>query len=729
MRRPKPVDGRPAATNAPQSVDATLIDISRPAVGPAAAQVAGPMVITFSLATDVGRVRHNNEDYVQAERILRENRRYALWAVADGVGGGPQGEKASKTAIETVVDYLVHEPWDDPALALTQAFALANHNVYEITGEGAAASTMVAALVAEPEGVVTIANVGDSRAYIVLNGEARPITDDHSIVAARIAAGQITPLEARSAPDRNVLTRSIGSETDVLVDVFGPRQLQLPERLVLCTDGVHGMIDDATLGRIAGSLPIPECASALVAASVEAGGRDNATALVGGYAPVAPVQQVAAAGLGMAAAGGPAAAGASGLPPFVPSYARTGRPSSQAQRRVSPKLAVLGAVGAVLVLAIVATIGMALMRSPESGEASPSFANGSAVGPIVSAAGSATDTPSPPTASLLAQGQFSPAGSMAVGRSGATATLLQSGQVLMAGGGDSSAELYDPTSGKFTKTGSMKTARTGATATLLGTGKVLIAGGGDSSAELYDPTSGQFTKTGPMKTARTGATATLLGDGKRVLIAGGSDSSKKSQPTAEIYDPATSTFTDTWAMAAARTNATATLVGAKVLITGGIDAGGNAVKSAELFDPATDHFIAADSMAAARIGAVAALLPNGKVLVAGGSDGSAFLSQAEIFDPANGKFAPTDPMAIGRSFGTATVLSDGRVLIVGGSAGLSPTPMAEIYDSKSGKFSLASPMAVARENHTETLLKTGQVLIAGGSDGSASLKSAELYNP
>jgi protein phosphatase len=355
-----------------------LIDISRPAVGPAAAQVAGPMVITFSLATDIGRVRHNNEDFVQAERILRENRRYAVWAVADGVGGGPQGEKASKTAVETLIDYLVHEAWDDPAQALTQAFALANHNVYEITGEGAAASTMVAALVAEPEGVVTIANVGDSRAYIVLNGEARPITDDHSIVAARVAAGQITAVEARTAPDRNVLTRSIGSETEVLVDLFGPRQLQLPERLLLCTDGVHGMIDDATLGRIAGSLPITECASALVAAAVEAGGRDNATALVGGYAPVAPVLPVAAAGAAAAVAGlAPASpgSGSSGLPSFVPSYAQNAaRGGKHTHNRLLFAGAVLG-IGLAIVVVLGLIAAMAFKNDDESG------AGASATGP------------------------------------------------------------------------------------------------------------------------------------------------------------------------------------------------------------------------------------------------------------------------------------------------------------------------------------------------------------
>ena len=292
MKRREPTGGRPAGGQSSHASDRTMIDIDRPAGSGSVGQQAGVSVVQVSVATDVGRVRHNNEDYVQAERIVHDGRRYSMWAVADGVGGGPQGERASRTAVETVVDYLAHEPWNDPSVALTQAFALANRNVYEITGDGAAASTLVAALVAEPEGVVCIANVGDSRAYIAVAGQLRQVTDDHSIVEARVAAGQLTAEEARTAPNRNILTRSIGSEAEVLVDVFGPRQLQPNEVLILCTDGVHGMIDDAQIARIATAFPIAQSAGALVAAAVEAGGRDNATALVGGYAqdgaPAAP---------------------------------------------------------------------------------------------------------------------------------------------------------------------------------------------------------------------------------------------------------------------------------------------------------------------------------------------------------------------------------------------------------------------------------------------------------
>lgn len=350
MKSPKPAKRGPMASPGPHASDRTLVDYEHPAVAASVGQPAGPWILGVSVATDIGRVRHNNEDYIQAERILRGDRRYSLWVVADGVGGGPQGERASRTAVETVVDYLVHDPWTDPTVALTEAFALANRNVFEITGEGAAASTMVAALVSEQDGMVYIANVGDSRAYLIAGGEARQITDDHSIVAARIAAGQITAAEARTAPDRNVVTRSIGSETEVLVDMFGPRQLQPNERLVLCTDGIHGMIDDAAIGWLAGGLPLAESAGALVAAAVEAGGKDNATALVGGYAPAVIGAAVPLAGAAARVRGG----------------------------RRSRRRAVIAAVVLALVLGFVATLA-ALLVSSSSTPSTPSTAPASAI--------------------------------------------------------------------------------------------------------------------------------------------------------------------------------------------------------------------------------------------------------------------------------------------------------------------------------------------------------------
>jgi serine/threonine protein phosphatase PrpC/WD40 repeat protein len=657
MKRPLPSERRPVASPGPQSVDETMIDMSRPAGPGSVGQQAGRSTLQVAVATDVGRVRRNNEDYVQAERVVRDGRRYSMWAVADGVGGGPQGELASKTAVETIVDYLAHEPWTDPSVALTEAFALANRNVFEITGEGSAASTMVAALASEPEGVVCIANVGDSRAYIVAGGEARQITDDHSVVAARVAAGQITAAEARTAPDRNVLTRSIGSETETLVDIFGPRQLQPNERLVLCTDGVHGMIDDDAIARLGGGLPIAESAGALVAAAVEAGGKDNATALVGGFAAQG------ASGGAVRTAGGAS-------------------PTLGANRR-PPNLAVLAAAGLVLAI-VLATVALLNSGSPSAGQSTfpsvPLTRNGSQVAIISTSPVTSTKatTSSLPLASpTLATSAFISTGSMTEARSGATATLLSNGKVLILGGSqDASAELYDPSTGKFTDTGSMTEARNSATATRLQDDSVLIAGGSqDTIAELYDPTSGKFSPTiGSMIKGRIGATATLISDGT-VLIAGGGDRS------AELYDPKTGQFSPTGLMETARIGATATLLSdGTVLIAGGSN-GSKSLGSAEIYDPTKETFTATGSMPTARGGAAATVLSGGSVLIVGGSDSKGVaLASVVIYDPAKDRFFASAAMVIARDHATLALLSDGRVLVVGGLGGTSkPVASAELY--------------------------------------------------
>jgi len=184
-----------------------------------------------------------------------------------------------------------------------------------------------------------------------------------------------------------------------------------------------------------------------------------------------------------------------------------------------------------------------------------------------------------------------------------TATFLQNGKVLLAGGHDSghialpTAEIYDPTNvDGFLATGSMTTARESHTATLLPNGKVLIAGGADnvathSSAELYDPATGIFTATEPMATPREGHTATLLPNGK-VLIAGGySNLQNWFSDTAELYDPSTETFTATGSMRTSRSQHTATLLpNGRVLLAGGRNSTEGALSSAEIYDPAMGAF-------------------------------------------------------------------------------------------------------------------------------------------
>jgi serine/threonine protein phosphatase PrpC len=235
-----------------------------------------------AVATHAGSVRRVNEDAVARARVASAaGEPYTLWLVADGVGGGPAGEEASHTAVEAVVEHLARSTWTRPADALTEAYEIAGHRVHDLTATGAAATTLVAALISEVDGRVWIANVGDSRAYLVTRGALRVLTEDHSIAGAEVSAGRMTREAARTAAGRNILTRALGPRSGVEVDVFGPWRLAPGKRIVLCTDGVYGVVDETKILALA-SLPPRQAAEGLVAAVVAAGGRDDATACVGG---------------------------------------------------------------------------------------------------------------------------------------------------------------------------------------------------------------------------------------------------------------------------------------------------------------------------------------------------------------------------------------------------------------------------------------------------------------
>lgn len=354
---------------------------------------------------------------------------------------------------------------------------------------------------------------------------------------------------------------------------------------------------------------------------------------------------------------------------------------------------------------------------------------------------------------------FTPMGNMQTAREDHTATLLNDGRVLVAGGMDwaalrvcpfetrcfqlsalASAEIFDPATGAFTSTGEMSVARGGHTATLLNDGRVLVTGGTDRratafrTAEIFDPSTGAFTVTGNMVVERSGQTATLLANGK-VLLAGGYN--ENPTLTAELFDPATGEFTATGNMTATRFGHTATLLNdGRVLLAGGDTGSKGPTPTAELYDPATGTFAPTGSMSVAH--SRATLLKSGAVLMAGGGGSDGITATAELFNPAKGTFAPTGSMSTVRAGHTATLLPSGKVLVTGGIdkdgtvGNIHYLATAEMYDPASGTFAAAGNMEIERSGHAAILLLNGDVLITGGinadnAENLNSLGSAELF--
>lgn len=332
---------------------------------------------------------------------------------------------------------------------------------------------------------------------------------------------------------------------------------------------------------------------------------------------------------------------------------------------------------------------------------------------------------------------FRPTGNMSTGRSAHSATTLQGGKVLIAGGNGclfstyyfyysgscvlNSAEIYDPANGTFTKLAvNMSTTRDMHTATLLPDGRVLLAGGSGPSAELYDPSSGKFVATGNMSAPRSGHTATLLNNGK-VLVVGGTNMTG-ALASAELYDPAAGTFAITGSLANGRTFHTATLLGnGKVLIAGGSGSQSNvSLSTAELYDPSTGTFSATGSLGTSRVNHTATLLSNNKVLVAGGNTNGNPSASAELYDVAGGAFTATGTMVTKRQSHIAAILSNGNVLLAGGSVG---DFTAEFYDPVAGIFTQTGSLATGRSLAAAAVLADGRVLVSGGSDAI----SADIY--
>jgi hypothetical protein len=322
-------------------------------------------------------------------------------------------------------------------------------------------------------------------------------------------------------------------------------------------------------------------------------------------------------------------------------------------------------------------------------------------------------------------------GSLAQDRLLHTATLLHTGKVLVAGGFNRTAELYDAASGTWSATGWTRTAHRYHTATLLEDGRVLLAGGdgakATASAELYDAGTGTWSATGNLVTWRRHHAAALLQDG-RVLVVGGTDAAGAVLASAELYDPVTGTWSLTGYLGMGRRNASATVLGdGRVLVVGGTSAAGAVLASAELYDPATGSWTSGGNMSAARRHHSATRLIDGRVLVVGGGEDTASSKSAELYDPVAGTWSVTAGLSTARRNHTATLLLSGDVLVAGGyheSTGILTS--SEVFHPDTESWSSTSSLNVERYGHTATRLLDGRVLAVGGASN-FSQSSAEVY--
>lgn len=249
-----------------------------------------PNTLEFGARTDTGRVRENNEDSFRLAPELN------LFVLSDGMGGLESGEKASRLATEAILTHC-REAAANPALAsfgkhiegvsensnrLASAVRLANQEVYhaaqDLGGRGGMGATIIAVQVLDDR--VCIAHVGDSRVYLLRNGEFIQLTEDHSFVAEQVRRGILTEEQASRSRMRNVLTRALGIDREVEVDV-SEEFLEEGDKFLLCSDGLFRDLSEIQIADALGeAAPAQQTADRLVEMANQAGGGDNITAIV-----------------------------------------------------------------------------------------------------------------------------------------------------------------------------------------------------------------------------------------------------------------------------------------------------------------------------------------------------------------------------------------------------------------------------------------------------------------
>lgn len=243
-----------------------------------------PLILHAAVVSDVGRARDHQEDtaafFTPPDTADLAQRGYLL-VVADGMGGHNAGEVASQIAVSELARVYYLDSGEDLASGLSQAVHAANqviHKLAQIDASRQGMGTTVAAAVVH-EHNLWVANVGDSRVYLVRGGHIQQITRDHSWVEEQVRAGVLTAEQARNHPQRNIITRAIGTSASVEADFF-TGTLQEHDVIVLCSDGLTGHLADLEISEIVSQSAPEQAARRLVDLANARGGFDNLTVIV-----------------------------------------------------------------------------------------------------------------------------------------------------------------------------------------------------------------------------------------------------------------------------------------------------------------------------------------------------------------------------------------------------------------------------------------------------------------
>jgi serine/threonine protein phosphatase PrpC len=239
--------------------------------------------IEVSSQSDIGCQRQNNEDsfgYWEPEDNHQFQRKGRLAVVADGMGGYEGGQEASRLAVETLVAVYREFGGDDPQEALIEALQTAHEQIREYSFahpalQGMGTTCTAAAIVQDS---LYFVHVGDSRLYLVRDGQITKVTRDHSYVGRLVESGMISPEEAEKHPQRNILTAALGTNPDLIMDSPAvPQPLRAEDVLLICTDGLWGQVRDAEILDAVENKSAEQAGHELINLARERGGPDNIT--------------------------------------------------------------------------------------------------------------------------------------------------------------------------------------------------------------------------------------------------------------------------------------------------------------------------------------------------------------------------------------------------------------------------------------------------------------------